>query len=41
MSFGYEGAAFFEDDDPLFDSYKGRKWFQDPPEHIKQQVCHI
>jgi len=36
MSYEYD-QDFYDQDDPFIDPYKGRKWFQDPPENLKQQ----
>jgi hypothetical protein len=38
MDFNFDND--FYDDDPFVDRYKGHKWFQDPPEQIKQQVSY-
>jgi len=37
MSYEFE-SEFYDQDDPLVDRYKGHKWFQDPPEQLKQQT---
>jgi len=36
MSYEFENE-FYDQDDPFVDRYKGHKWFQDPPEQLKQQ----
>jgi len=37
MNFNLEND-FYGDEDPFADRYKGHKWFQDPPEQVKQRA---